>query len=272
MRVNIAFGATEDWLQYTRITVASILANSNKEDKYHFYIMSNNFSEQIKSVFMLLNKIRPAEYHFIQINDDEFEGAIHDWLGVSSSYRLKLPSLTDLDKILYLDSDIIVLKDIAELYSYDIQNYYTAMVEDKCSMMMRRRVNLREDQLFFNGGVSLMNLKAFREHNLEEKIFKILRESTFYTDQDVINDLCRDKILSLPLKWNVAWRPIKLDYTPATTLQDFVIYKGRHEELLESQKDPALIHYLQKPWKRPPDPSCYWRQYLDLVLKLRYDE
>ena len=49
-------------------------------------------------------------------------------------------------------------------------------------------------------------------------------------------------------------------------------YKGRHEELLESQKDPALIHYLQKPWKRPPDPSCYWRQYLDLVLKLRYDE
>ena len=91
MRINISLGATSSWLEYTSITITSILANSNKNDEYHFYIICNDFTEDTVGLFIRLNKIRPAYYHFLLVNDSDFDGAIHDWLGVSSSYRLKLP-------------------------------------------------------------------------------------------------------------------------------------------------------------------------------------
>lgn len=256
MRINISLGATEDWLEYSSITIASILANSNPDDEYHFYIICNNYTDETKNLFYRLNKIRDAEYHFLLVNDADFEGAIHDWLGVSSSYRLKLPSLTDIDKVLYLDSDIIVKQDIAKLYSYDITDYYTAMVEDKCSSIMKRRVQLSKDEIFFNAGVTLMNLKAFRENDLERIIFEKLRASTYYTDQDVINDVCRGKILSLPLKWNTII-PLVVFCPP---------YPNRKTEILDAIKEPSLIHYSIKPWKEP-EKECFkdWIYYKDIA-------
>ena len=256
MRINISLGATEDWLEYSSITIASILKNSNPEDEYHFYIICNNFSEDSKNLFLRLNKIRTAEYHFLLVNDADFDGAIHDWLGVSSSYRLKLSSLTDIDKVLYLDSDIILKADIAELYSYNIDDYYTAMIEDKCSKIMKTRIKLKPEETFFNAGVTLMNLKAFRENNLEEIIFDKLRKSTFYTDQDVINDVCRGKILSLPIKWNCV-EPMIVFCTP---------YPNRRLEYIDSKHNPFLIHYSKKPWENLSENFAKeWIKYRDLI-------
>ena len=107
------------------------------------------------------------------------------------------------NKILYLDSDIIVTKDISELYSTDVSDYYLAGVEDKLSHKMRDRVNLKDGEVYINSGVQLVNLAKFREDNIEPIIFETLRKKDTYTDQDVINDICRSKILQFPLKYNL---------------------------------------------------------------------
>ena len=172
------------------------------------------------------------------MNNHDFKGAIHDKLGVSSSYRLKLPSLVDKEKVLYLDSDIIVLKDIAELYLYNISQHYLAGVEDKLSHSMKKRIGLSGNdnkEVFVNGGVLLFNLKKFRRNNLESIIFKKLRQINYYTDQDVVNDVCRKNILSLPLKYNIM-------------LANGNIYINRRKELEEIINDPFIIHYAEKPW------------------------
>lgn len=256
MRINIALGMTPNWFEFARVTVGSVLLNARPEDEYHFFIMANEFCDYDRKMFTSLNAIHPAEFEFILIDDSFFDGAIHDWLGVSSSYRLRLPSLVHESKVLYLDSDIIAVQDISPLYETDISDYYLAGVEDKCSEMMKSRVNLSEDDIFFNGGMQLINLDAFRENNLEKIIMKKLRESTFYTDQDVINDVCRGKILSLPLKYNIM---------PCSGA-----YQTRQEEFIESINNPVLIHFTDKPWNGA---NCQhadtWFQYKIRVRRIK---
>lgn len=257
-RINIAFGMTGNWLKYTAIAICSILSNANKKDEYFFYIMCDWQGVELSSLqifFDALDLIKPAEYIFLKMNNADFNGAIHDWLGVSASYRLKLSSIIDEEKILYLDSDIIAVKDIAELYSTDISNYYIAAVEDKLSHKMNNRVNLNSDKAFINSGVMLMNLKNFRKNNLEKIIFNKLRTTNFYTDQDVINDVCRDKILQLPLKYNMM--PIKSDN----------VYINRRNEFLSAFNNPNIIHYTKKPWLEEVLLKEHWQKYNSILNK-----
>ena len=102
MRINIALGISSDWCEYASITAASILTHANKEDEYFFYIMSSEITDMHKKMFYRLNAIKKATYVFIEMDNSYFDGAIHDWLGVSASYRLRLSSLTDVDKIFIL--------------------------------------------------------------------------------------------------------------------------------------------------------------------------
>ena len=82
MRINIALGMTTDWFEYAQVTIASILDNASSEDDYYFYILSNQFEESAKDSFIRLNKIKPANFEFILIDDSYFDGAIHDWFFV----------------------------------------------------------------------------------------------------------------------------------------------------------------------------------------------
>lgn len=255
MDIHIAFGATENWLKYTRVTITSILLNAKDSDNYTFYILCDNFSPKTINFLERLYAVGNCELKFIKIDNSLFDGAIHDWLGVSSSYRLILSSLLPhLDKILYLDSDIIVNKNIAKLYNTDISDYYIAAVEDKNSNMMKSRVGLTESQTFINAGMQLFNLKKFRKENLEDIIFQKLRESTFYTDQDVINDVCRDKILQLPLRFNLM-------------ISDG--YPTRRDEYEQAIKQtPVIIHYTKKPWNEPNIPlRQYWDKYNNFLIQ-----
>lgn len=235
MKINIALAISRDWFDHATITATSILMKSKPEDEYCFYILSNGFDEEEKGKFLKLKKLRKVNFEFLTIEDSYFEGAIHDWLGVSASYRLRLQTLCNADKVLYMDSDVVAVQDVSELFGIDISNYYIAAVEDKSSEMMSCRIKkIKEGEIFFNSGVQLINLVQFRENNLEEKMLSVMRDSNNYTDQDAINDICYGKILSLPLKYNIV--PTDKDY------------KGREAEAKEAIENPVLLHYWSKPW------------------------
>ena len=101
-----------------------------------------------------------------------------------------------------------------------------------------------------------MNLDKFREDNLETIIMEKLRASSFYTDQDVINDVCRKNILSLPIKYNLM--PV------------LNAYKNRREEFLNDLKDPVLVHFTTKPWKGVNNMYVNeWFHYKNIVDRLQ---
>lgn len=258
-KINIAFGITEDWLKYTCVTMCSILSHASSGE-YNFYILSTMSEEKFKENFApfkeKLSSIYPFSINYIKMDLSDFDGIVHDKrVGVSAYFRLKLPSVTKLEKVIYLDSDLVVLDDIKQLWAHDISDYYLATVEDKYSALMTCQAGLSDDDTYFNSGVMVMNLKKFREDNLEEKIFNKLHEAdNRYSDQDVLNDICRDKVLFLPLKYNLM-----------LSRDDANSFPKRKDEYNEALKHPVIMHYSIKPWFLPVEYSEYWRKYKEIM-------
>lgn len=258
-KINIAFGVTKDWLKYTYTTICSILCNGSEND-YQFFIMCDiseeEFRKDFEKVHKKLNHSQKIYPNYIQMNNADFEGIIHDErVGISALYRLKLSSLTDVDKVIYLDSDIVVLDDISKLWNYDIKDYLAGAVEDKYSDLMTCRAELKDGDIYFNSGVMLMNLKRFREENLEEKIFNKLSEAeNDYSDQDVLNYICQNRVLYLPLRYNLM-----------LTTDDPNAFPNRKDEYNEALENPFILHYSIKPWILPVQHSEYWRKYNDML-------
>lgn len=259
-KINIAFGVTEDWLKYTYVTMCSILANSDKNDEYKFFIMCDisekDFLKTFENISEKLKEIRYFEYEYIKMDPSDFTGIVHDKrVGVSALYRLKLPSVVSDKKIIYLDSDVVVTDNLSKLWSYDVENYLIGAVEDKYSNLMTCHADLNDGDTYYNSGVLIMNLESFRKNKIEETIFKKLREqNNSYSDQDVLNNICNGKILSLPLKYNLM-----------LTMEDENAFPLRREEFSNSLKSPVILHYSIKPWVIPVQYSEHWKKYSDYL-------
>ena len=111
-------------------------------------------------------------------------------------------SLESVDKILYLDSDITVRTDVAELYSIDIEDYSLAAVEDVFAETFKKNFRLSESAIYINSGVMLLNLKKLCEIDIIAELQNLPEcfDNVVFGDQDVINHLFQNKILwNLPL-------------------------------------------------------------------------
>ena len=120
----------------------------------------------------------------------------------------------NLDKILSIDCDTIVGKNVSELWDIPIDNYYYAGVREPM-------LSGREGNLYINAGVTMCNLKKLREDGKDDEMIEALNTKRFYfVCQDVMNLCCKDKILQIPSMYNVC------DYTEHSNEVKIVHYAG----------------------------------------------
>jgi lipopolysaccharide biosynthesis glycosyltransferase len=143
----------------------SILSNhkiENNNYKINFFLIGNLTNEN-KREFISLKKIQDFEIEFIGINEKQFKGLpifkTYDSkiVSLANYYRLLIPELlpSEIEKVIYLDCDIILNKDISELWNINIKNYLGGCVEI--------------GQSYFNSGVMVLNLYEFRKFNFHHK-------------------------------------------------------------------------------------------------------
>ena len=109
------------------------------------------------------------------------------------------------EKILYIDTDAIVLKDISNVWRYDISDYYLAGVLDIGAYNVGVCQALSITGKYVNSGFILLNLKKIREDKIQEKWFDVINNNELkYPDQDAINIICQHKELYLPSMYNYA--------------------------------------------------------------------
>lgn len=130
---------------------------------------------------------------------------------IGTMFRVVLPEiLSEISKIIYLDADIIVNRNIKDLWDIDISGYYMAAVPD---MITKRRIglplpvkrNVVDADEYFNAGVLMMNLDLIRKkHNMKEATLLYLMEDTetLLPDQDALNVLYNKSVLLLDESWN----------------------------------------------------------------------
>ncbi len=145
-----------------------------------------------------------------------FEGVpVFGHVNVSTYYRIAVPRLlSELDKVIYLDADMLVLGDLGELWRWSMDGKPLMAVQDNnCSTLASaklpgyRELGLPPDSKLLNGGMLVMDLEQWRKEKVTDRIFSYLNQyasAVRFWDQDGINAVLANRWIVLPYAWN--WR------------------------------------------------------------------
>ncbi len=259
--IDIVFITDDNYALQARCAIKSIIKNKNFKTKLEINVLGFDLSdENIKKIYsqQRLN----SKINVIKVSDNDIHGlnsssTISTHVTKADYLKFFLPSIfKNKDKILYLDSDTIVLKDLSELFNTDIGDNYLGAV-DEWNIEYTKKSKLPD---YFNNGIMLLNLKKMREDNIEKKLLncKLKDKTNEYVTQDTFNKVI-DKIYYLHLKYNVL--PTVYDlYDDNKTLSNLIqtTLNDRYNPLLylydeseEFRKETVIIHYASS--KKP----CY---------------
>ena len=255
--MNVVYASDNDFAEKLGISMLSLLENNTGCEDISIYILDGGISEENKASLMETGERYGRTVVFLNVmhllNDDmkQQRGS------VSTFSRLYLSRLLpeNIDKVLYLDCDLLVLKDLEKLYDSDISDYYCAGVGDCVSESHLKAIGLNVENNYFNAGVLLVNLKMWREEQVEEKFENFstkCNNDVLYADQGIINSVLSERSLKLPPEYNCYTAIYDFTYKDLMTFRKPKRYYSETE--IESAKnDPAIVHFTTsflslRPW------------------------
>ena len=155
------------------------MLNQNSDTFINFYILISNITKEQSDV---INKIgeehNNCKIDFIDMGNQfkEFRLAFNIWT-TANYYRIKLPELLpEVRKIIYLDSDTLVYKDLTEFFNYPIKGKYLVGMPEYVGEEFFIRNNVSFNN-FINTGALLCNLEELRKDNISSKILEYIKEN-----------------------------------------------------------------------------------------------
>ncbi len=251
MKIPVVLASDNNHAALMYITMLSAIKNMAEDSFYDFYLLvSENFSEKNKKRLLKLQADR-VNINFICMQN-EFQDLQMKISHITcpTYYRLKMADLVPFDKVIYLDTDVVVLKDLCRLYNTDLKDNFIAGVKAAECIMERKNngkyysdIGLDDTSQYINAGVTLWNLKKIREENITPELLKLSQKNFGGMDQDVINVAFYDKILHLDFCYNVMTKYVTGDKT-----KFYDIYG--ENSYLDGLEHPYIIHYAgtEKPW------------------------
>lgn len=214
-KIPIFFAVDDEYVPFLAVALQSLVENSKKENYYLIKILYTNItdenqekikkyeSENINIEFVCLS------YYINKVKDKLYT---RDYYSKTTYFRLFIPDLyPQFDKVLYLDSDIVILSDIADLYNVDMGDNLLAAVPDDVIQTIEvfreyaeKVVGVATYKNYFNAGILLMNLDELRKFNFQEKFLYLLEKVKFSVaqDQDYLNRLCKGRVKLLENTWD----------------------------------------------------------------------
>lgn len=212
-QIPIFFTTDDAYVPMLMVALNSIKKYSNINNDYNINVVYSKLSESSKQKLMKFNdnnfKIKFVDISTKLSRDIKFH--VRDYYSITTYFRLFLPNMfKEIDKALYLDCDIVVKTDIANLFNIDIRDNLVGAVPDEAINKVYEFLKYANDYLginaqdYFNAGILIMNFKALREFNFEEKFISLLNQIKFTVaqDQDYLNVICKDRVKYLDLSWN----------------------------------------------------------------------
>ena len=267
--IPIFFATDNKYLPFLAITLESIWENSSHEYEYQMYVLNSGVDKEYEEKILRYNERECFNIQFVDVTEKLERIAAHlhirDYYSKTTYFRIFIAEMfPQYDKALYLDCDTVVLGDVSELYHYDLGNNLIGGAPCEgvnCFDVYKRyvtEVDGCDTDYFFNAGVILMNLKAFREEGFYEQFADLLQKYKFTViqDEDYLNVLCQDRILQLPRAWNKT--PVAPDRL--------------------AREDLRIVHYIMtwKPWNFSDVPyqEYFWEyaektEFYDLILSIR---
>lgn len=277
MKYNICYATDENYARNVGVSIISLFEKNKDLEQIDVYIIEDNLKNETKKIIKNIGKEFDRNIEFIEC--EELCGNLHinvDFPKAAFS-RLFLQKVKGIDRILYLDSDTIINDSIKELYNTNIENYYFAAVQDNAAYYLLKKIGMNKKNRYINSGVLLINLKKWREENLEDKFIKFIEKhngKVNHHDQGILNGTCKDNILILEPKYNMMPEMIYLTVKQSNFLYNVHNYY-RQEQIDLAVKNPVIIHYIEKFYSRPWKIDCEHpmkNKYLDILNKSEFNK
>ena len=261
MTINVMYEFSELYSQHASVSIVSLMENNKNIDKINIYVLDDGITEESKN--RILSLVGNYGRHITFINTDNIKKTLinHNVPLYKGSYATYyklfameyLPS--DVKKILYLDSDTVVIGELEELFDTDISNNPCAMVIDPIFDIYKDIIGIGRDRRYYNCGMGLFNRYKW-ENECQKDILKLIKKQPgfFIMDQDIINTLYSDNIKTIPLKYNLTGAFVLYSSDDIYKLYKYsekTMYTK--EEIDEAKANPVICHYISyqagRPWE-----------------------
>lgn len=258
---HIVYASDDKFAEILGISLISLYDKSDDLTDIFVYILdsgiSNDNKHKLLSISTAYNRPQVRFINAKNINEEMSLNIKTDRGSLSQYARLFVSSSLpkDIARVLYLDCDIIVNASISKLWNLDIKEKTIAALSDVFSKYYRKNINLDKNDIMFNSGVMLVDLKKWKQHNVENRLIKFIEQHNGVIqqgDQGVLNS-----VLS---KETYCFSPI---YNSITVFYDFsydeiLIYRKpdnffSRQEIQEAIEHPVIIHFTtsflsERPW------------------------
>ena len=267
--INIVFTTDKEYSSYLKVALKSLILNKDKDSIYNIYILSIDLNKKTQEELKTF-KQNDVEINTVPLKVKTLDKIIDKkinffYVSRADLFKFFIPEMfQNFDKILYLDSDILVLRDLSSLYNTDIQDKYIAAVK-----RYNFRGNRKKDD--YNCGVMLFNIQKYRKDNIAQKLIKAKNNdkdgrSSQYSFNSVIK--LKDVKLISPIYNNNAYTEDE-DFIKYNFKKTYSPFLDNINNLLELDKNTIIVHYIgaDKPWHKNSNSRFKekWWEYSKLV-------
>ena len=239
--MNILISVCEEFLKPAKIMLYSL---SKYHDDLNVYLLYGSLSEESIDEFksFLADKCHTTLFSIQALGFFKNVPLSEQYSKPEIYFRLLAPYILpeSIDRILYLDADIIINGSLLDFYEQDFEGAYVAVTKDRfdfCDevVLQKKKLGMKDSDIYFNSGVMLLNLRAFRDNIKLTDIMEFIdenRDKLFYFDQDILNCLLLDHKKLCELQYN------------------FQAYPFEQLDLFDIMKTTTVLHYTDqpKPW------------------------
>lgn len=205
--VNVAYGIDDNYARCMATSIVSFCIN-NKNKNFCFYIVASDLSDKTKIKLKVLAKDYNIDIIIYEINKDFFRDMpiIHE-ISLATYFRILLPNLVlDVDKLYYIDADIVCLKDADSFFYINLEDNIIAAVPDGKKMNDKRNKALNLGQhIYFNAGVLIIDIKKWNKNRISDKLITVInkyKKIIKYEDQDALNIVLSKKVRYISKNFN----------------------------------------------------------------------
>ena len=258
-KIHVLCCTDNNFVMQSSVMMQSVICNHEDGAIVFHVIIDNSVTEESKQ--LLEEEVAKTSNHiqFHLFESDKIKSyprigikGVH--VSQASYYRLFISEVlpSDIQRVIYLDGDIIVRHSLQKIWDLDLTGYAIAAVPDgdEGNMLIYNRLHYPFEYGYFNAGVLVVNLEYWHEHDCVRRCADFMTqhpERILLHDQDVLNAVFYKEKYNLPIKYNVQmcyfFRPeeIRIDYN--------FKYKKQVEE---ASSDPYILHFssFEKPWVR----------------------
>ena len=255
--MDILYASDDNYAEIAAISIASLLENNKEAESIRFFIFDDSLSSLNKEKLSGLITKYSREIVFIAVPDiEKLVGIKLDVVYWSLIIFARLFSASllppDVEKIIYLDCDTLIRGPLSPLWDEDLEDNLAGGCEDGIPVAHKKKVFLKESDIYVNSGVMLINIKEWRNMGIEKKFidFLLLFDGKLrYPDQDVLNGVMGGKIkLISPVYNSISYY---FEYNPELLIRANITDYYPADELEKAKNAPVIVHFAgagRKPW------------------------